>query len=598
MVASSALFLVLSSLTGWSFAACTVGFSGVLFALKMVLNAENPGDTVVYGFRVPTRHAACFELKLLVHEFGHETASERAVRCLRESLAQLASDAAVSLLGGTATLAATRFVEPREGGHDDSPCGALRVEFALVLDGGRAGHRALRDRLWESLVDAISRPPMPRVVESARPVSDLGGPADELSGAALQPGGASSARHRAFGAGARSGAGPADAATLARAESRRRASAHEQERLRQDKSERAARELLRRSADEARAHHAAEEHARIADFDREAGGDELAEDSCALDDDVRRQLRHARAQERSHARFTSESDKLAAAEEDLRDEYARARRRARARGPRGRRRGRALLLLLRYGRDGARSVAKVQQIFERARRKSLAEMTAEERDVLLWESAVHIQRIFRAKQARRIVRGAPAWRGTQRKLTAHSSCIPQKGPGDASGPQGRERSSVLGSARRGRSALATGFAAVVRTAARRDAATESHHGRKRCRAPNDPFARRRACGSHGARAARSRAAHRPGHPARRGRRRIPERVRARREEPGCRRSLAAPTARRTRYWMRRSGSRRQIARVALRTRCGDGGAIVERQCHRAPRKHVVDAGAAATDLVF
>ena len=33
-------------------------------------------------------------------------------------------------------------------------------------------------------------------------------------------------------------------------------------------------------------------------------------------------------------------------------------------------------------------------------------MTAEERDVLLWESAVHIQRIFRAKQARRIVRGA------------------------------------------------------------------------------------------------------------------------------------------------------------------------------------------------
>ena len=65
VVASSALFLVLSSLTGWSFAACTVGFSGVLFALKMVLNAENPGDTVVYGFRVPTRHAAWLELVLI-----------------------------------------------------------------------------------------------------------------------------------------------------------------------------------------------------------------------------------------------------------------------------------------------------------------------------------------------------------------------------------------------------------------------------------------------------------------------------------------------------------------------------------------------------
>ena len=43
---------------------------------------------------------------------------------------------------------------------------------------------------------------------------------------------------------------------------------------------------------------------------------------------------------------------------------------------------------------------------ERSRRTSLADMTAEEKDALLWDSAVHIQRIFRARQARRIVRGA------------------------------------------------------------------------------------------------------------------------------------------------------------------------------------------------
>ena len=47
-------------------------------------------------------------------------------------------------------------------------------------------------------------------------------------------------------------------------------------------------------------------------------------------------------------------------------------------------------------------------------------MTAEERDVLLWESAVHIQRVFRAKQARRIVRGA---RKRERALRAKAERI-------------------------------------------------------------------------------------------------------------------------------------------------------------------------------
>ncbi|CAM9282021.1 unnamed protein product [Scytosiphon promiscuus] len=45
--------------------ACTVGFSGVLFALKYVLSRRSPGATTVMGFRVHTRYAAWLELVLI-----------------------------------------------------------------------------------------------------------------------------------------------------------------------------------------------------------------------------------------------------------------------------------------------------------------------------------------------------------------------------------------------------------------------------------------------------------------------------------------------------------------------------------------------------
>ncbi|CAN0261855.1 unnamed protein product [Ectocarpus fasciculatus] len=45
--------------------ACTVGFSGVLFALKYVLSRRSPGVTTVMGFSVHTRYAAWLELVLI-----------------------------------------------------------------------------------------------------------------------------------------------------------------------------------------------------------------------------------------------------------------------------------------------------------------------------------------------------------------------------------------------------------------------------------------------------------------------------------------------------------------------------------------------------
>jgi rhomboid domain-containing protein 1 len=41
---------------------CSIGFSGVLFALKVLLNHGSPAFTNVYGFRVPTKYAAWLEL--------------------------------------------------------------------------------------------------------------------------------------------------------------------------------------------------------------------------------------------------------------------------------------------------------------------------------------------------------------------------------------------------------------------------------------------------------------------------------------------------------------------------------------------------------
>uniref|UniRef100_A0A0D6R7I5 RanBP2-type domain-containing protein n=1 Tax=Araucaria cunninghamii TaxID=56994 RepID=A0A0D6R7I5_ARACU len=44
---------------------CAVGFSSVLFALKVVLNSNSPNYTNVYGVIVPARHAAWAELLLI-----------------------------------------------------------------------------------------------------------------------------------------------------------------------------------------------------------------------------------------------------------------------------------------------------------------------------------------------------------------------------------------------------------------------------------------------------------------------------------------------------------------------------------------------------
>ncbi|CAH0475777.1 unnamed protein product [Peronospora belbahrii] len=41
---------------------CSVGFSGVLFALKVLLNHNSPTFSSIYGFQVPTKYAAWLEL--------------------------------------------------------------------------------------------------------------------------------------------------------------------------------------------------------------------------------------------------------------------------------------------------------------------------------------------------------------------------------------------------------------------------------------------------------------------------------------------------------------------------------------------------------
>ncbi|TMW56405.1 hypothetical protein Poli38472_006415 [Pythium oligandrum] len=44
---------------------CSIGFSGVLFALKVLLNHGSPAFSNVYGFQVPTKYAAWLELVVI-----------------------------------------------------------------------------------------------------------------------------------------------------------------------------------------------------------------------------------------------------------------------------------------------------------------------------------------------------------------------------------------------------------------------------------------------------------------------------------------------------------------------------------------------------
>lgn len=62
-----ALAVVADAVLGWGWSnECAVGFSGVLFALKMILNIDSSGNTYLYGISVPTKHAAWAEL-ILIH---------------------------------------------------------------------------------------------------------------------------------------------------------------------------------------------------------------------------------------------------------------------------------------------------------------------------------------------------------------------------------------------------------------------------------------------------------------------------------------------------------------------------------------------------
>jgi rhomboid domain-containing protein 1 len=48
-----------------AFNSCAIGFSGVLFGLKVVLNAHSPGWSSIAGFNLPTKYAAWAELVLI-----------------------------------------------------------------------------------------------------------------------------------------------------------------------------------------------------------------------------------------------------------------------------------------------------------------------------------------------------------------------------------------------------------------------------------------------------------------------------------------------------------------------------------------------------
>lgn len=50
------------ALAGSYYSTCAVGFSGVLFALKVVLNSRTPGSEAVYGIRVPAKWVCWVEL--------------------------------------------------------------------------------------------------------------------------------------------------------------------------------------------------------------------------------------------------------------------------------------------------------------------------------------------------------------------------------------------------------------------------------------------------------------------------------------------------------------------------------------------------------
>jgi rhomboid domain-containing protein 1 len=65
VVASSSVLAFVADSPETFYSECSVGFSGVLFALKVVLNYNSPSHTNVYGILVPSRYAAWVELLVI-----------------------------------------------------------------------------------------------------------------------------------------------------------------------------------------------------------------------------------------------------------------------------------------------------------------------------------------------------------------------------------------------------------------------------------------------------------------------------------------------------------------------------------------------------
>lgn len=64
-VAVSVILLYVSNLDSQPYYQCAIGFSAVLFALKVVLNVDSPTHSNVYGIQVPTKYAAWLELAII-----------------------------------------------------------------------------------------------------------------------------------------------------------------------------------------------------------------------------------------------------------------------------------------------------------------------------------------------------------------------------------------------------------------------------------------------------------------------------------------------------------------------------------------------------
>lgn len=65
LVVVVAIILDMTDLVPGQSRRCSIGFSGVLFALKVLLNHGSPAFTSVYGVRVPTKYAAWLELVVI-----------------------------------------------------------------------------------------------------------------------------------------------------------------------------------------------------------------------------------------------------------------------------------------------------------------------------------------------------------------------------------------------------------------------------------------------------------------------------------------------------------------------------------------------------